>query len=64
MINLFQKQAGGMGLKGLLHNNKGVTLMEIILVLVVMGILFTLTIPNFLRFNDRWILRSTAHDCK
>lgn len=50
-----------MGLKGLLHNNKGVTLMEIILVLVVMGILFTLTIPNFLRFNDRWILRSTAY---
>jgi len=42
-------------------NNKGITLVEIILVLVVMGIISTIITPNFLQLNDRWILRSTAY---
>lgn len=35
--------------------------MEILLVLVILGIAFTLTVPNLLRSNERWILRSTAY---
>ncbi|HHU49094.1 MAG: pilus assembly FimT family protein [Caldicoprobacterales bacterium] len=48
-------------MKGLLQNKKGITLMELILVIVILGVLSALTIPNLLRSNDRWILRSSAY---
>lgn len=48
------------GLLGFLHNAKGITLLELTLVFILLGILFTLTMPNLMRLNERWLLRSTA----
>jgi prepilin-type N-terminal cleavage/methylation domain-containing protein len=45
----------------LVREEKGFTLIEVILVILIMGILSTLTLPNLMRSNDRWLLRSTAY---
>ncbi len=39
----------------------GFTLIELVIVLALLGILSLLTVPQLLRFNDRWVLRSSAH---
>lgn len=43
------------------RNRKGITLMELVLVFILLGILSALTVPNLLRSNERWLLRSTAY---
>lgn len=40
---------------------RGFTLVELMVVLVLLGVLATLTTPRLLHFTDRWMLRSTAH---
>jgi len=54
---------GEMGLDiGLLdRKSNGYTLLELILVLFIISILSTLTVPNLMRTNERWLLRSTAY---
>ncbi|HHU79121.1 MAG: prepilin-type N-terminal cleavage/methylation domain-containing protein [Caldicoprobacterales bacterium] len=44
-----------------LKRNKGLTLIELLLVLSLLSVLSLMTIPNLLRSNNRWILRSTAY---
>ena len=43
------------------HGRLGFTLVELILVLTLLSILSIIAVPRIMRFNDRWILQSSAH---
>ena len=44
-----------------IRSKSAFTLIELVIVLTLLGILSLLTVPQLLRFNDRWVLRSSAH---
>lgn len=44
-----------------IRSKRGFTLLEIVIVLTLIGILSLMTVPHLLRFNERWILQSSAH---
>lgn len=44
-----------------LQLTRAFTLVEVMLVLMILGVLCTLVVPNLLPLNDRWLLRSTAY---
>lgn len=50
-----------MGLHLFPRSSKGITLLELMLIIFLIGILSALTVPSLLRFNERWLLRSTAY---
>ncbi|HHY82299.1 MAG TPA: type II secretion system protein [Clostridiales bacterium] len=50
-----------MGFGVFCRNSKGYTILELIAVLSVICILTALSVPNLLRANERWLLRSTAY---